>query len=217
MPRVPRTAQRRVPFGPHRVRQRRSRMVRRSFANASRRATRSWRGKSRRRCRRRRGSPGSHASSAHRRCEHDESHPRSIVADRRAMRPSVGEAGPHRGQRGAPDPAVGGEVRGACNIRPTPEIPRQLGLLQRLCVAAGRDYAAIDKSAPSFSTSGLTVPGSTGWSANCGGSRTRASTVFGWVVDVDRIRPIEIMEREVIPWADELAAAARPEERDSTS
>jgi alkanesulfonate monooxygenase SsuD/methylene tetrahydromethanopterin reductase-like flavin-dependent oxidoreductase (luciferase family) len=32
-------------------------------------------------------------------------------------------------------------------------------------------------------------------------------TVFGWVVDVDRITPIEIMGREVIPAATELVPA----------
>ena len=32
-------------------------------------------------------------------------------------------------------------------------------------------------------------------------------TVFGWVVGVDKIKPIEIMGREVIPAAAELVAA----------
>lgn len=32
-------------------------------------------------------------------------------------------------------------------------------------------------------------------------------TVFGWVVGVDRIAPIEIMGRQVIPAAAELVAA----------
>src|SRR5204863_8532737 len=36
----------------------------------------------------------------------------------------------------------------ACNIRPSPEIPRQLELLRRLCEQAGRDYDAIEKTAP---------------------------------------------------------------------
>ena len=36
----------------------------------------------------------------------------------------------------------------ACNIPPSPEIPRQLDLLRRLCDEAGRDYDAIEKTAP---------------------------------------------------------------------
>src|SRR5207245_11452541 len=36
----------------------------------------------------------------------------------------------------------------ACNIRPSPEIPRQLDLLRRLCEREGRDCAAIEKTAP---------------------------------------------------------------------
>ena len=38
----------------------------------------------------------------------------------------------------------------ACNLRPSPEIPRQLDLLHRLCDEAGRDYDAIEKTAPFF-------------------------------------------------------------------
>src|SRR5262249_31640111 len=36
----------------------------------------------------------------------------------------------------------------ACNIAPSPELPRKLELLRRLCDDAGRDYAAIEKTAP---------------------------------------------------------------------
>src|SRR5207248_3347131 len=36
----------------------------------------------------------------------------------------------------------------ACNIRPSPEIPRQLDLLRHLCEREGRDYDAIEKTAP---------------------------------------------------------------------
>jgi alkanesulfonate monooxygenase SsuD/methylene tetrahydromethanopterin reductase-like flavin-dependent oxidoreductase (luciferase family) len=36
----------------------------------------------------------------------------------------------------------------ACNIRPSAEIPRQLDLLRRLCEREGRDYDAIEKTAP---------------------------------------------------------------------
>jgi F420-dependent oxidoreductase-like protein len=95
----------------------------------------------------------------------------------------------------------------ACNIRPGPEIPRQLELLKRLCDEAGRDYGAIEKTAPfafDVGDDGSKVGellGRLRWLAGMG-----IETVFGWVVGIDRIRPIEIMGREVIPAVAEVAA-----------
>jgi F420-dependent oxidoreductase-like protein len=88
----------------------------------------------------------------------------------------------------------------ACNIKPGPEIPRQLDLLRRLCDEAGRDYDAIEKTAPFGFDVGVhgekvdELFGRLEWLAGMG-----IQTVFGWVVGVDRITPIEIMGREVIP------------------
>jgi len=90
----------------------------------------------------------------------------------------------------------------ACNLRPSPEIPRLLDLLRRLCDQEGRDYDAIEKTAPF----GFDV-GADGskvgelidrlrWLAGMG-----IQSVFGWVVGVDQIEPIEMMGREVIPAA----------------
>jgi alkanesulfonate monooxygenase SsuD/methylene tetrahydromethanopterin reductase-like flavin-dependent oxidoreductase (luciferase family) len=96
----------------------------------------------------------------------------------------------------------------ACNLRPSPEIPRQLELLRRLCEAAGRDYDAIEKTAPFGFDVGADgskvgeVVGKLRWLASLG-----IQTVFGWVVGVDQITPLEIMGREVIPLAAELNAA----------
>lgn len=96
----------------------------------------------------------------------------------------------------------------ACNLRPSPEIPRQLELLAGLCSAAGRDFAAIEKTSPYFfdvGPGGSKVPellDKLRWLAGMG-----IETVFGWVVGVDSIRPIEIMGREVIPAAAELGRA----------
>jgi alkanesulfonate monooxygenase SsuD/methylene tetrahydromethanopterin reductase-like flavin-dependent oxidoreductase (luciferase family) len=94
----------------------------------------------------------------------------------------------------------------ACNIRPSPEIPRQLDLLRRLSDEAGRDYDAIEKTAPfafdvgeDGSKVGQLID-QLRWLAGMG-----IEMVSGWVVGVDRITPIEIMGREVIP-----AAAAFP-------
>lgn len=95
----------------------------------------------------------------------------------------------------------------ACNIRPSPEIPRQLDLLKRLCEEAGRDYGAIEKTAPfgfDVGPDGSKVAellGQLRWLAGMG-----IETVFGWVVGVDQITPLEVMRREVIPAAAELRA-----------
>ena len=93
----------------------------------------------------------------------------------------------------------------ACNIKPSPEIPRQLELLRRLCDEAGRDYDAIEKTAPfgfdvgeDGSRAGEVVD-QLRWLAGMG-----IQSVFGWVVGVDRIRPLEVMAREVIPAVSEL-------------
>jgi len=96
----------------------------------------------------------------------------------------------------------------ACNLRPSPEIPRQLELLRRLCEQEGRDYDAIEKTAPfgfDFGPNGSKageVIGKLRWL-----SRMGIQTVFGWVVGVDQITPLEVMGREVIPAVAELRAA----------
>jgi F420-dependent oxidoreductase-like protein len=98
----------------------------------------------------------------------------------------------------------------ACNLRPSPEIPRQLELLRRLCEQKDRDYDAIEKTAPF------------GFDVGADGSKVGElleqlrwlgslgiETVFGWVVGVDRITPLEIMGREVIPAAAEIGAGRK--------
>ncbi len=90
----------------------------------------------------------------------------------------------------------------ACNLRPSPEIPRQLELLRRLCEQEGRDYDAIEKTVPF------------GFDVGADGSKVGElidrlrwlsgmgiQSVFGWVVGVDQVAPIEVMGREVIPAA----------------
>jgi F420-dependent oxidoreductase-like protein len=88
----------------------------------------------------------------------------------------------------------------ACNLRPSPDIPRLLDRLRRLCDAEGRDFDAIEKTAPfgfEVGEHGEKVPellSRLAWLAGMG-----IETVHGWVVGVDRITPLEIMGREVIP------------------
>ncbi|HEX5015135.1 MAG TPA: TIGR03560 family F420-dependent LLM class oxidoreductase [Candidatus Limnocylindrales bacterium] len=88
----------------------------------------------------------------------------------------------------------------ACNIAPSPELPRKLDVLRRLCDEQGRDYDAIEKTMPY----GFDV-GERGEKAGelvdqlRGFAKMGVETAFGWVVGVDRITPLEIMGREVIP------------------
>ena len=99
----------------------------------------------------------------------------------------------------------------ACNIRPTPEIPRQLELLRRLCEQEGRDYDGIEKTAPfgfDVGPDGSKIGellGQLRWLASMG-----IQSVFGWVVGVDDIAPLEIMGREVIPAAAEFHPTVHP-------
>ncbi len=90
----------------------------------------------------------------------------------------------------------------ACNLRPGPDIPRQLDLLRRLCDLEQRDYDAIEKTVPfgfdvgeDGSKAGAVVD-QLRWLASLG-----VQTVLGWVVGVDQITPLEVMGREVIPAA----------------
>jgi alkanesulfonate monooxygenase SsuD/methylene tetrahydromethanopterin reductase-like flavin-dependent oxidoreductase (luciferase family) len=82
----------------------------------------------------------------------------------------------------------------ACNIRPSPEIPRQLDLLKRLCEEEGRDYVTLEKTALfgiDVGADGVSVGELVGrlrWLAGIG-----IQAVFGWVVGIDRITPIEVM------------------------
>jgi F420-dependent oxidoreductase-like protein len=93
----------------------------------------------------------------------------------------------------------------ACNVPPSDELPHKLDVLKRLCDEAGRDYDAIEKTVPFGFDVGpdgakaAEVIGQLQWLASMG-----AQTVIGWVVGVDRITPIEVIGREVIPAVAEL-------------
>ena len=88
----------------------------------------------------------------------------------------------------------------ACNLRPTPEIPRKLDVLRRHCEAEGRDYDSIEKSCMfSFDlgedgTKSGELIGRLRWLADMG-----IQTVMGFVPHVHRITPLEVIGREVIP------------------
>lgn len=88
----------------------------------------------------------------------------------------------------------------ACNLRPSPEIPKKLEILRRHCEAEGRDYDAIEKTcafAFDVGEQGSKVGdliGQLRWLAGMG-----IQTVLGVVPQISQITPLEIIGREVIP------------------
>jgi F420-dependent oxidoreductase-like protein len=93
----------------------------------------------------------------------------------------------------------------ACNLWPTPELPRKLDVLKAHCEAEGRDYDQIEKTCAfrfDVGENGEKVDeliGSLRWLAGMG-----VQTVIGTVHGVSTIEPLEIMGERVIPIAAEL-------------
>jgi F420-dependent oxidoreductase-like protein len=88
----------------------------------------------------------------------------------------------------------------ACSLRPSPEIPRKLDVLRRHCETEGRDYDEIEKTcAFAFDVgedgekAGELIE-QLRWLSGMG-----VETVIGVVPKVDRITPLEIIGREVVP------------------
>ena len=88
----------------------------------------------------------------------------------------------------------------ACNLPPSPDLPDKLDVLRRCRDAIGRDYDTIEKTAPfgfdvgaDGSKAGEVVD-KLRWLKGLG-----IQSVFGWVVGVDAITPLEVMGREMIP------------------
>jgi F420-dependent oxidoreductase-like protein len=88
----------------------------------------------------------------------------------------------------------------ACSLRPGPEVPRKLDVLRRHCEAEGRDYDSIEKTcafALDVGEDGEKVEqliGQLRWLGEMG-----VETVISVVPHVDRITPLEVIGREVIP------------------
>ena len=88
----------------------------------------------------------------------------------------------------------------ACNLRPGPDIPRKLEVLRQHCEAEGRDYDEIEKTcmfafdAGEDGSEAEELVGRLRWLAGMG-----IETVIGVVPGVDRISPLEIVGREVVP------------------
>jgi alkanesulfonate monooxygenase SsuD/methylene tetrahydromethanopterin reductase-like flavin-dependent oxidoreductase (luciferase family) len=88
----------------------------------------------------------------------------------------------------------------ACSLRPKLDLPKKLDVLRRHCEAEGRDYEKIEKTcafAFDVGEDGEKVEqliGQLRWLGEMG-----VETVIGVVPNVDRIRPLEIIGREIIP------------------
>ncbi|HEX5699292.1 MAG TPA: LLM class F420-dependent oxidoreductase [Rubrobacter sp.] len=88
----------------------------------------------------------------------------------------------------------------ACSLRPGPQVPGKLDVLRRHCEEVGRDYDSIEKTcafAFDVGERGEKVEGLIGrlrWLSGMG-----IETVIGFVPGVDRISPLEIIGKEVIP------------------
>jgi F420-dependent oxidoreductase-like protein len=91
----------------------------------------------------------------------------------------------------------------ACNISPGPEVAKKLDVLRRHCETETRDYNAIDKTCPFLFDVGedgsdkskvAELIEQLRWLARMG-----IQTVYGAVPRVDRITPLEVIGREVIP------------------
>jgi len=88
----------------------------------------------------------------------------------------------------------------ACNLFPGPQVAHKLDVLKRHCEAEGRDYAAIEKTCLftfDVGEKGAGVGkliGRLRWLASMG-----IETVMGSVPGVERLEPLEIIGRELIP------------------
>ena len=88
----------------------------------------------------------------------------------------------------------------ACSLRPGPQVPGKLEILRRHCEKAGRDYDEIEKTcafAFDVGESGEKADELIGQLRRLSGMGIQ--TVIGFVPGVDRITPLEIIGRDVIP------------------
>jgi F420-dependent oxidoreductase-like protein len=88
----------------------------------------------------------------------------------------------------------------ACNLRPGPDVPRKLEVLRRHCENEGREYEEIEKTCMfgfdvgEDGSGAEELVGRLRWLAGMG-----IEMVIGVVPGVDRISPLEILGREVVP------------------
>jgi F420-dependent oxidoreductase-like protein len=88
----------------------------------------------------------------------------------------------------------------ACNLRPGPDIPRKLDVLRGNCEAEGRDFGEIERTCAFAFDVGEKgekadeLIAQLRWLSGMG-----VETVIGMVPHVDRISPLEIIGRRVVP------------------
>jgi F420-dependent oxidoreductase-like protein len=88
----------------------------------------------------------------------------------------------------------------ACNLFPGPQVAHKLDVLKRHCDAEGRDYDSIEKTClftfdPGERGAGVgRLIGRLRWLASMG-----VETVMGSVPGIERLEPLEVIGREVIP------------------
>lgn len=88
----------------------------------------------------------------------------------------------------------------ACNLRPGPDVPKKLEVLEQHCEAEGRDYGSIEKTCMFVFDVGEKgekvdeLVGRLRWLSGMG-----VETVIGFVPAVDGISSLEIIGREVVP------------------
>ena len=93
----------------------------------------------------------------------------------------------------------------ACNLFPTPDVARKLEALRAHCQAEGRDYASIEKTSMfdfDVGERGENVDQIIDRLRSL--SRQGIQTVHGWVKDVYRLTPLEILAERVVPAVAEL-------------
>jgi alkanesulfonate monooxygenase SsuD/methylene tetrahydromethanopterin reductase-like flavin-dependent oxidoreductase (luciferase family) len=93
----------------------------------------------------------------------------------------------------------------ACNLFPTPDVPHKLEVLRAHCQAEGRDYASIEKTSMFDFDVGEhgenveQIVDQLQWLSSVG-----IQTVHGWVKDVYRLTPLEILAERVLPAVTDL-------------
>jgi F420-dependent oxidoreductase-like protein len=93
----------------------------------------------------------------------------------------------------------------ACNLFPTPDLPRKLDVLKRHCEAEGRDYDEIEKTCMfnfDVGPNGEKIGPVIGRLRQL--SKLGVQSAIGSVKDVWRIRPLEIIGEKVLPAVAEL-------------
>lgn len=88
----------------------------------------------------------------------------------------------------------------ACSLRPGPDIPHKLNVLRSHCESEGTDYDAIERTCAFVFDVGQHSENTTKLIEQLHElSELGIDTVFGRIGNVDRITPIEVMGRDVIP------------------